>query len=132
MRHLAMFFAVCAMELRGAPDGYTGSAACTRCHQAIAESYAQTGMARSFRSVPPDVRLTEFDVRPFQHQASRQTFTPRYSNGRNLVSRDQSLRGFEPYELSVDYVLGSGNHAHSYLHRTATNELIEFPVSWYA
>ena len=34
-------------------------------------------------------------------------------------------------ELKVDYVLGSGNHARSYLHRTAAGTLIELPLGWY-
>ncbi len=35
------------------------------------------------------------------------------------------------FEERVDYVIGSGNHAISYLHRTRDNRLTEFPVSWY-
>ena len=35
-------------------------------------------------------------------------------------------------ETRVDYVIGSGNHARSYLHRTASGHLIEMPVSWYS
>src|SRR5689334_21540652 len=35
-------------------------------------------------------------------------------------------------ELRIDYVLGSGNHARSYLHRTARGTLIELPFGWYA
>jgi hypothetical protein len=34
-------------------------------------------------------------------------------------------------ETSIDYVIGSGNHARSYLHRTGGGRLIEMPVSWY-
>ena len=132
MRLVAILLVLSAMEVRGGRDGYIGAAACARCHAAIAQSYAETGMARSFRSVQPDIQLPEFDGRAFLHEASRQTFTPQYSAGRNLVSRQQAVSGFQPYEGSVDYVLGSGDHARSYLHRTATGELIEFPVSWYA
>ena len=33
--------------------------------------------------------------------------------------------------MKVDYVLGSGNHARSYLHRTAAGTLIELPLGWY-
>ena len=35
-------------------------------------------------------------------------------------------------ESRIDYVLGSGNHARSYLHRTARGTLIELPLGWYA
>jgi hypothetical protein len=35
-------------------------------------------------------------------------------------------------ELKVDYVVGSGNHVRTYLHRTLRNTLIELPLAWYA
>ncbi len=34
-------------------------------------------------------------------------------------------------ELKIDYVMGSGNHARSYLHRTERGMLIELPLGWY-
>jgi tetratricopeptide (TPR) repeat protein len=34
-------------------------------------------------------------------------------------------------ELKIDYVMGSGNHARSYLHRTGRGMLIELPLGWY-
>jgi Flp pilus assembly protein TadD len=37
----------------------------------------------------------------------------------------------DPYEKRIDYVIGSGNHAHTYLHRSPEGKLIELPVSWY-
>ena len=35
-------------------------------------------------------------------------------------------------ELRIDYVLGSGNHARSYLHKTTRGTLIELPLGWYS
>lgn len=35
-------------------------------------------------------------------------------------------------EKRVDLVMGSGNHARTYLHRTARNTLVELPLGWYA
>jgi predicted CXXCH cytochrome family protein len=48
----------------------------------------------------------------------------------------RSEKGFEGKETNVveeqvDYVIGSGNHARSYLHRGLDGRLIELPVSWY-
>jgi predicted CXXCH cytochrome family protein len=114
-----------------ADTGYTGSAGCARCHAAIAESYSKTGMARSFRAVQPGVQLPEFNRRAFLHQASRQKFTPVDDAGKYTVIREQFIGGFPPYKVPVDYVLGSGDHARSYVHGT-TEGLIQFPVSWYA
>ena len=34
-------------------------------------------------------------------------------------------------EQRIDYVMGSGNHARTYLHRTARGTLIELPLGWY-
>src|SRR4051812_40803821 len=109
-----------------AAERYVGPAACGQCHQAIAESYAKTGMARSFRSVQPGFRLPEFDGRAFLHSASLQKFTFGFDAGKNVVSREQALAGFPPWRVDVEYVLGSGDHARSYLHRTTENKLIEF------
>ena len=35
-------------------------------------------------------------------------------------------------EDRIDYVIGSGNHSRSYLHRAPDGQLIELPVSWYS
>ena len=35
-------------------------------------------------------------------------------------------------ESRVDYVMGSGNHARTYLHRTERGTLVELPLAWYA
>jgi len=35
-------------------------------------------------------------------------------------------------ETEIDFILGSGNHARSFLHRTAKNTLILLPLGWYA
>ena len=35
-------------------------------------------------------------------------------------------------ETKIDYVLGSGDHARSYLHRTDRGSLIELPLGWYS
>ena len=35
-------------------------------------------------------------------------------------------------ESKIDYVMGSGNHVRTYLHRTARGTLIELPLAWYA
>jgi len=35
-------------------------------------------------------------------------------------------------ELKIDFIMGSGNHVRTYLHRTARGTLIELPLAWYA
>ena len=59
--------------------------------------------------------MTERDGRFFQR---------RFTVGKG--GREENVR-----EETVDYILGSGNHARTYLHRTKQNRLVELPVSWY-
>ena len=35
-------------------------------------------------------------------------------------------------ELQIDYIMGSGNHVRTYLHREKDGTLVELPVAWYA
>lgn len=35
-------------------------------------------------------------------------------------------------ESKIDYVMGSGNHVRTYLHRTARGTFLELPLAWYA
>ena len=35
-------------------------------------------------------------------------------------------------EKQIDFVIGSGNHARTYAHRSSEGDLVELPVSWYS
>ncbi len=95
---------------------------CAECHRAIAESYAKTGMGRSFRSARQLPHFGEKGVGLFR---------PVERDGRSYIFRTASA-DVPSREVSVDYAVGSGDHAVTYLHRTRDNRLIELPVSWYA
>lgn len=117
-----------------ASAAYGGSGDCAECHRQIAESYARTGMARSFRAVRAETVLPEFEGGEFDHKASREHFTTLRRGGRYYVRRDQTGmdgKTVNVLDVAVDYVLGSGNDWISYAHRTRDNKLVEFPVSWY-
>jgi predicted CXXCH cytochrome family protein len=110
------------------------STVCAGCHRQIAESYARTGMGRSFYSAAASVQLPEFRAPGFFHRGSQEQFTPVQRDGQYYIRRSQLGPDGKPAnvrEVRVDYVMGSGNHARSYLHKTPDNRLIEFPVSWY-
>jgi tetratricopeptide (TPR) repeat protein len=71
----------------------------------------------------------------FYHQASGQHFTMSRRDDRILQRRHQI--GADGSELNivekeVHFVLGSGNHARTFLHRTAGGQLVELPLAWYA
>ena len=69
------------------------------------------------------------------HQPSGLRYTMIERNGEFFQRRSEA--GFDGKETNVmeeriDYVIGSGNHSRSYLHRAPDGQLIELPVSWYS
>ena len=89
-------------------------------------------MARSFRPAPKTA--DQFDGSSFFHEFSREWFRMSRRDGIPYVRRWQiAADGSETNVLEerVDYVIGAGDQAISYLHRTRDNKLIELPVSWY-
>src|SRR6266446_3809674 len=71
----------------------------------------------------------------YYHQASNTYFTMFEQSGKYYQRRYQT--GFDGKETNVDekeidFVMGSGNHARTYLHRTNTGTLQELPLAWYA
>ncbi len=111
---------------------YAPANSCQGCHAEIAASYRQTGMARAFGKASPAL------VQPltsFTHQASAEHYQISERNGQWFLRRHQSDPSGQPInvlEREIHYVLGSGNHARTYLHRRPDGELVELPVGWYA
>jgi hypothetical protein len=73
--------------------------------------------------------------RQFYHAASRTYYSMTEHKGKYYQRRWQ--RGFDGKpenieELQIDYVMGSGNHVRTYLHREQDDTLIELPLAWYA
>jgi predicted CXXCH cytochrome family protein len=127
--------AILAVEsAAGQPAGYVDAGACASCHRAIADSYARTGMARSFAAVPQAVSIPPIAGGVFRHEPSQEFFALSAPDGKAALERYQT--GFDgrvsnTLDATLDYRFGSGNHAVSYLHRTAAGELVELPLSWY-
>ncbi|HEY1242499.1 MAG TPA: hypothetical protein VGF16_18185, partial [Bryobacteraceae bacterium] len=79
-------------------------------------------MARSFHSATIDNTIGNTKSATFYHKISDDHFEMLERDGRIYQRRDQI--GFEGkpanvLEESVDFVLGSGNHARTFLHRTS-------------
>ena len=115
--------------------GYVEPGACAECHRDIAESYARTAMARTFGAVQSENDFPELKRGAFHHDASEEFLTVYARDGRSYIQRRQI--GFDGaatnvFEARIDYRIGSGNHARSYISRTKAGELIELPGSWYA
>jgi predicted CXXCH cytochrome family protein len=82
-------------------------------------------MGRSFaraRAVPA--------LENFFHGASARSYRVIEREGKWFLQR--STGETNVMEREIHYVIGSGNHARTYVHRAENGTLLELPVSWYA
>lgn len=126
-----------AEPLRAADDGPTGFVAdreCTPCHVGLAASFREVAMSQALAAPRPDnVGGPLGEV--FVHEPSGQRYSLFWRDG-SLVFRSFVQAGdaapMHELEIPVDWVLGSGRHAKSYLYRTPGGELYQLPIAWYA
>lgn len=126
------------MHLRasiGAAPGHLPDSACRQCHPVLWDSYQAVGMAQSFAPANAARAIEDF---------ARASFVQAETGDHYALTRDGSELWFDRYRLDaqgrksdalrlrVDYILGSGNRARSYLHRTSAGELFQLPIGWYA
>jgi predicted CXXCH cytochrome family protein len=126
-----------APQAKGAQqNSYVDPALCSGCHQGIAVTFAKTGMARSFyRATPQNLADAVRNSKPFFHEASHSYFETFERDGKFYQRRWQlgfDGRDTNVEEKQIDYVLGSGKHAQTFLHWTARNTLQQLPLGWYA
>lgn len=117
-----------------AQSGYIDPSVCATCHSGIAASFSQTGMGRSFGTPDAAAPHAKFDNQTVYSKASDMYYTMFERNGKLFERRYQlGYRGQRTniVDEEIDYVLGSGNHARTYLHRDTEGRLIELPVTWY-
>jgi Cytochrome c554 and c-prime len=115
--------------------GYVGSAACTRCHADVAESYRAHPMGRSVARIAADdddedLRAApanaEFDAAGYHYAVERRA--------ERLVHREQRLGDGEAVaavEADVAYALGSGERGYSFLVER-DGFVAQSPIAWYA
>jgi tetratricopeptide (TPR) repeat protein len=114
---------------------YVNPAVCASCHPAIAKSYALSGMGRSFSRPRPQNMVEDFAAKhTLYHRVSDRYYTMTARDGHWFERRHQI--GFDGKETNVveaeiDYIVGSGNHARTYLHQTREGKLVELPITWY-
>ncbi|HKV13037.1 MAG TPA: tetratricopeptide repeat protein [Thermoanaerobaculia bacterium] len=119
----------------GAAPGYADEAACALCHSDLVASYREKGMARAFARPRPAADIESFEAQPFFHEPSGQRMEIRRRGDRLVFRRWQDGpdgRPINTFEQEVDWILGSGDHARTYLYRTAGGELYQLPLAWYS
>ncbi len=132
-------------SVRSAPSGtpqpalsaaYANPSVCASCHDEIARTYSLTGMGRSFSRVRPGTsNLADGESARLYHKASDRHYSVSERDGKLFQRRHQIGFGGQEtnaLELEADYVIGSGNHARTFLHRNGDGRLVQMPVSWYA
>ncbi len=113
---------------------YVGQDACRRCHMDIAASYRHTGMGRAFYPLTPETAVEDFRERNvFEVPGSRLRYRMEaredgYYQVQFLL--DEGGRERMRDERRMLYVLGSGNHARSYVTEVGGG-LYQLPVCWY-
>jgi tetratricopeptide (TPR) repeat protein len=92
-------------------------------------------MGRSFRKVKLAGIKEDFSRNnTYYHEASDQHFSMYQRDDRFYQRRHQigpDGRETNIIEMQIDFVLGSGRHARTYLHQRADGQLVELPVAWY-
>lgn len=140
LRRLLPLAALCVAFYIGAqpqPEGpaeYAPPQVCAACHRGIWDTYQLSGMGRSFAAPTAENTLANWKG-SYYHAPSESYFTmlrrgDKFFQRRHQLSPDG--RQTNVLEKQIDFVLGSGNHARTFLHRTPRNTLIELPLGWYA
>ena len=112
------------------------SVSCGSCHEQIYDSYRKTGMGRSFYRVSAETKVEDYEKNnSYYHEASDRHYKMHERAGRYYQRRYQigpDGRERNVVEKEIHFVLGSGNHARTYLHRTPDGQLLQLPIGWYA
>src|SRR4051794_12189201 len=115
---------------------YVDTKLCAGCHPGISRSYRQTGMGRSFYRPLPANSVEDYSNHNHYYHAASDTHYVMLRRGDQLYQRRYQI-GYNGQETNVDekridFVMGSGAHARTYLHQTAPGTLLELPLGWYA
>ncbi len=119
----------------GAAPGYVGQQACYSCHADIYKSYQETGMAKSFFRPSVDNVIEDFDDAHFFHERSDRHYRMTLEDGKFFITRyqeDAAGQRINVWRQEITWVIGSGHHSRGYLYQTASGELFQMPVAWYA
>ncbi len=120
---------------QGAAAGYVEDKTCATCHADIYQSYQSVGMSKSFTAPAKDKFIENFDLPPFYHDKS-QRYYQLVPKGDELWFKrwqlDSRGREINLFTQQVDFILGSGHKARSYLYREPGGELFQLPIGWYS
>ena len=125
-----------AAHAHAAPEGYVPPETCRPCHAATYDEYLETPMGRSFYlpAAAPLIEDWQANNRLY-HTPSDRHYEMTRRAGRLYIRRyqiDALDRRVNEIEREVTHIMGSGERARSYIHRSTDGRMIELPVSWYS
>jgi predicted CXXCH cytochrome family protein len=137
-----MFLSGCKAKPRTATEqpapsnAYVDAQVCAECHVAEAKSFHQTGMSHSIYRPDNGNMVEDFITHnSFADTPSGDYYTMVRREGAYYQRRHQIGLDGQPTNIDekrIDYVIGSGDQARSYLHIDPEGRLIELPVTWYS
>src|SRR5436190_4821328 len=126
---------VLAVLLATATPGYIDDKQCATCHSNIARTYKQVGMSKAFYRPRADDAIEDFAKLPLRHASSGDLMELRWRDARLVFRRwqlDDAGHPINVFEQPVDWILGSGHHARTYLFQTPNGEIYQLPIAWYS
>jgi tetratricopeptide (TPR) repeat protein len=118
-------------------DGYVGSAACARCHQGIARSFAKSSMGHSLTAITPEflrtLPLGSPDATSFFDPKSNHHFEVRAEDGKLIESEyETEANGKQVFRSTheMGWIIGTGENGFGALLRRG-DYLFQAPLSYY-
>lgn len=118
----------------GAAPGYLPEEVCSNCHKSHYDSYQHVGMSQSFSDPSSAKVIEDFKDNHFYHEKSDRHYEMENRGDELFFRRYQLDHKGDPinlFEQRVDWVLGSGNRARSYLIRMPSGRMFQLPLGWY-
>lgn len=113
---------------------YVGIETCRQCHNAIYQTYIQTGMGSSFGVADTAKSIAEISEHHLLFDSYHNLNYHPYWDGDSLKVHEFRLRGSDTVyqkKVTIDYVVGSGQHTNSHIYEYH-DYLFQAPFTWYA
>jgi tetratricopeptide (TPR) repeat protein len=118
------------------PSGFAGSDQCMLCHADLYRSYQNVAMARSLYKPTRENVIESYSTNnKFFHAKSGYYYEMSERGGKfyqKRYLRNADGKQVRVQEEEITYIIGSGNHARSYLRHHADGRITELPISWYS
>ena len=128
--------AVYQASKKDAAPQYLDPQTCQPCHAEIYRSYREVAMGRSFYRPSAGNVIEDYTAdNHLFHAPSNRHYRMVQRNGKFYQRRyqlDAQGREKNVFELEVTHIMGSGNHARTYLNLDGNGVLRQLPVSWYS